>query len=116
MDAEEFIDAIKSWVRNQAIKDVIHQLVSPSGRLVPENVKRRAEWYRNLNDSDREMLREVVAEATDSAIFGLLCMIDGVRVIENTYEKGKFELYFVKEGKKLLNSPDIDFLHDLYNS
>jgi hypothetical protein len=40
-------------------------------------------WYASLEDRDRAMVVEVIRDAAHSAIFGVLCMLDGVRVADN---------------------------------
>jgi hypothetical protein len=44
----------------------------------------------------------------------MLCVIDGVRTVENTDTKGQFELLHVKDKSTLLNPPGGPMLHDLY--
>ena len=63
------------------------------------------------------MVRRVVRESVDAGLFGLFCVLDGVRSIEEQDPKGEFKLYYVN-GKKevLLNDFDKEFLHDLYNA
>ena len=63
------------------------------------------------------MLKEVLSEAAESAVFGFLCILDGVRVIEDVTDKGTLELYFVKSGEKTqLNDPSREEPHNLFNS
>ena len=52
----------------------------------------------------------------DQAVFGFLCVLDGVRAVENGPDKGTFELRYLKDGSVLLNPQDEAMLHDLYNS
>jgi len=54
--------------------------------------------------------------AAEDVVFGTLCVLDGVRVIEDSQDKGDFEVYYVKEGQRtLLNTPNVS-LHELYQS
>ncbi len=63
------------------------------------------------------MLRAALREVAESAVFGFFCVLDGVRVIEESPEKGDLELYYVKgEERNLLNNPNGGELHDLFNS
>ena len=36
------------------------------------------------------------------AVFGFLCVLDGVRAIEDTEVKGQLKLYYEKENKSVL--------------
>ena len=50
-----------------------------------------------------------------SIIFGFLCVLDGVRIIEDSEEKGKLLLYYEKNGnRQLLNDPKEEYLHDQF--
>ena len=63
------------------------------------------------------MLRSALHHAAESAIFGLFCILDGVRTIESTSDKGDLELFFVKEDQRiLLNDPHKEELHNLFNA
>ena len=42
------------------------------------------------------MLTQILQLAAHSAVFGVLCILDGSRAVESTSEKGRFELRFVK--------------------
>jgi hypothetical protein len=52
----------------------------------------------------------------DRAIFGFLCVLDGVRAIEGARDKGRLVLFYDRESRVLLNNPDDEYLHDIYNS
>ena len=48
------------------------------------------------------------------AVFGFLCVLDGVKAIKKTGVKGHLKLYNEKEKKSvLLNDSNEDYLHDL---
>lgn len=61
------------------------------------------------------MLSGIIARSVDSGIFGFLCVLDGVRVIEDDETKGDFQLNYIKGSKSLLNAADSPMLHDLYS-
>ncbi len=61
------------------------------------------------------MLIEVVNDAAEGAAFGFLCVLDGVRAIENGQLKGRLELHYVNGDRRvLLSDPDWEELHNLY--
>jgi hypothetical protein len=80
--------------------------------------KERAEWFKSLGGHERQFVRSIVSDAVDSALFGVLCVIDGVRVVEDQGEKGSFELWY--RGKNsgrpdcLISPTSDDFQHDIY--
>ncbi|PPD29448.1 MAG: hypothetical protein CTY19_17430 [Methylomonas sp.] len=116
MDSLEFIKNIKIVVRDGAINDVISVTENPPGRKVSQQLKTRSEWYLSLPDEQKEIVKSIVSDSVDSALFGFLCVIDGVRAVENGPDKGKLELLYSKEESVQLNSPDGLMLHDLYNA
>jgi hypothetical protein len=114
MDGAEFVDAIKKVVRDAAFEDSLKLLENPPGRRPSERLQRRADWYRTLSPLDKEFVRSALSDAVDAAVFGMLSVIDGVRVVENGAKKGNFELHYVKEGREVLAGPGKEMLHDLY--
>src|SRR5438067_4382913 len=110
MTAEQFIDDIKRSVHDSALQSVSACLQQPPGRKPSSRLVELSDWYSSLSESDRTHVRQVTQQAIHSAIFGLLCVLDGVR------GDGGFELRYVADGDDtLLNSAD-DFLHDIYQS
>ena len=54
--------------------------------------------------------------ASHHAVFGMLCVLDGVRAIEDEADKGSLRLTYSKNGQtKLLSPSDSDLLHDILN-
>ena len=114
MNAAQFVEAIKLYVRDSSVESELDLLVDPPGRRPPNSLKRRSEWYRKLNSEDQEFVKQVIFEAVNAGIFHFLCALDGVKVIDD--ERGKFELRYIGSEVNLLTNPKEDYLHDLFNS
>ena len=114
MNSELFVSVIRKVVRNSAIKGVIHKLKKPSGRNVPDSVKQRSNWFNSLSDEERNNIEKIIINSVDETLFGFLCVIDGVRTIEDNEKKGVLKLVYKNKEELLLNDPDKKFLHDLY--
>jgi hypothetical protein len=113
MNAEEFVEAIKFVVREPAISGTLQVLNRPPGRRPNATLVENAAWYASLSKHDRERLASVLAQSVDMAIFGLLCVFDGVRAAENGEAKGRFEIRYVCDnGAVVLNAEQM--LHELY--
>jgi hypothetical protein len=116
MNTQEFIDGIKTVVVDGSIESLQSNLVKPAGRMPAKKLVLISEWYNKLSQIDKDMVMEIVKESVDASVFGFLCVFDGVREIEVGEKKGNLRLYYGKEGKKqLLNNPDGEYLHDLFN-
>lgn len=117
MSPEEFVEAVRTQVRDAAASDVIRQLEKPSGRRPTEELRRLSEWFSRLSDADKEAVAGVARMASHHAVFGLLCVLDGVRAIEDKADKGTLRLTYSKDGETQLLSPsDSNLLHDLLNA
>lgn len=117
MNETSFIESLKLVLRAGTIMDVSKTIENPPGKKPNENLINLSKWFNSLNEEEKNLLRRVIELSVDSSIFGFLCLLDGVRAIENDIEKGSFELYYKKgESKTLINDESKDFLHDLYNS
>ncbi|MDR3390770.1 MAG: hypothetical protein P4L77_03460 [Sulfuriferula sp.] len=116
MDADEFIASIKVAVHDSTICGTQAMLEHPSGRKPPEKIVQLSQWYNALPESDKDRVREVITLAVHGSVFGLLCVLDGVQVIESSVEKSDFELHQVREGaRNIINGKNIS-LHDIYQS
>ena len=40
-------------------------------------------WYNELDAGDQQMVLETIRDAAHAAVFGVLCVLDGVRVIDD---------------------------------
>jgi hypothetical protein len=116
MDAERFVTALKTQASDESANGLTRNLRQPPGRRPSARSLRLSAWFRQFSPSDQAVITELMGLAAEGAIFGTLCILDGVRVIEDGPEKGEFEVYYIKQGQRtLLNGPDI-CLHDLYQS
>lgn len=117
MKAEEFIATVKQVVHDSAVKSVCSTLEAPPGRRPARRLTELSQWYHTLSPADRQRLSEVVQHAVHSSIFGFLSVLDGVRAIEYGPDKGSLELAFTRgTERQLLNDPEREFLHDIYQS
>ena len=116
MNPGKFIDALREVVRDAAIEDSLSTLAHPPGRNPPQKLREASEWFRSLDKDQQQLLISIVSGAVDSAVFGFLCVLDGVRQVEDGRAKGCFELRYIGVDSILLNAPDDAMLHDLYNA
>jgi hypothetical protein len=115
MKADKFAQIVKQ-IRDESINDIITFFTKPPGRRPRNRHLDISNWFNNLTDNDKLMARELVKESIHSSLFSLLCAIDGARRIENEEEMGQLKLYYLKDNKEILiNDPDNQDLHDLYN-
>jgi hypothetical protein len=117
MDVTEFVEAIRLTVEQPSINDCINSYEDPPGRKPSKELLEISNWYKSMSEQDREMLRKVLADAVGSSIFGFFCVLDGVRAIEDSPEKGELELWHVKNGQRtLINGSEQNLLHDEYSA
>jgi len=115
MNQEEFIRAIKIAVAENGQEAIKSILIQPTGRRPHPKDIALSNWYISLNNADKEMVLDVVRRTTDMVVFGFLCVLDGVKAIEDGKNKGKLSLYYNKgETNVHLNGREEDFLHDLW--
>ena len=114
---DQFLSAIRKEVEDSAARGVIENLENPPGRSPERALLEISEWFRALPKGDREMVMAVARDSAHSAVFGFLCVLDGVRPIEDGPSKGTFELWHAKDGERvLLNSEGNNLMHDEYNA
>ncbi len=118
MDVDTLIDALRTAVQASASDDCIKTYANgPGGRAPATDLVALSQWFYALPDSDRAMVREVADDVSHAAVFGFLCVLDGVRAVEGYGPKGELELWYTKDGKRtLLNPPNGKMLHDIFNA
>ncbi len=115
MDAEKFVKVIRLVVAEDSTKGVISVLEKPPGRRPLQKLVDMSIWYNQLNENDKTVVGQIIKESVEAAVFHFLCVLDGVAAIENE-NKGELKLYYENGNiQKLLNDPEMEFLHDLFN-
>ena len=116
MNTKAFIEAIVEVVRDATISDVLENLKEPPGRRPHKDDIELSQWYTKLTKEDVENIIKVISKSVDGSVFGVLAVIDGVRAIEDNGE-GTLELtYKDNSGSILLNNPNGEYLHDVFNN
>lgn len=117
MTQEQFVDALKIAVTESSVKGVVSILESPPGRTPKNLYKKLSEWFNGLDAAGKNMVVDIVKLSIDHGVFGFLCVIDGVRAIADGDKNGEFALIYKNGGgESILNDPNEDYLHDLYNT
>ena len=118
MDDEEFVEAVKEGVLEAAVESMIAQLASPSGRKPKEAKIQLSHWYNAQTEASKRHIGQVVEESAHAALFGLFCVLDGVRLIHEDLRKGRLKLVFETEAGEitLSDNQEISDLHDLLNA
>jgi len=116
MKPEEFVQALKTVLIDGLSESTLKYFTNePNAKWKPTEVKKIASWYDSLAESDKLKVNYIIKECFRSSVFGLLCILDGIRQIENPKSRGKLELWYTKNNKRILlnNCESTDFLHDL---
>jgi hypothetical protein len=118
MTPDEFIAGIRLAVRDQAVRDDLSVTAAPPGRSPGKALVEIAEWYGALDPQAKEMVGRIVGRSVDTAVFGFLCVLDGVRAIDASGSGGDLVLEHRSRGRSIrLNDDKADMpLHDRYNS
>jgi len=71
-----------------------------------------SKWYLNLGTDERVIVDNLMRKISGDAVFGFLCVLDGVRAIEGK-DKGVLKLFYEKGNSKiLLNDDHLPSLHE----
>jgi len=115
MTPEEFVEAIRTAVHESAISGTESSLLGPQGRRPAAGDVELSRWYCELSSEDRVHVNTVIRHSVHSAVFGFLCVFDGVRAIE-AESKGRLELVYVKDNDRRVLNSESELLHDIYQS
>ena len=116
MTPEEFVEVIRHTVHDAAIRGTQKNLEKPPGRRPCVSEVDLSNWFKVLSAQDQAQVHSVIRHSVHSALFGFFCVLDGVRAIEGE-TKGTLELVYVNgDNRRVLNSSEGNFLHDIYQS
>lgn len=117
MNTEKFIKLLKLIERRKIINSIKDTLETKDIPIYDKNIKNIINYYNKKSDEEKIKLFDIIEMSVDQAIFGLLCVIDGVSFIENSQEKGEFQLIYKKYNKSILlnNLKEGELLHEYYN-
>lgn len=117
MKTQEFVERMKDSLRRINLEQILSSLKSPPGRKPDQKYIDMSIWYNKLSEEDKKELEAIILETIDFTVFSIFTVLDGEGFIETTPNPTEFELYAVKDGKKnLINDPNEEMLHDIYNS
>lgn len=114
MNANEFVEVVRTQAKDAAVADVLSLLRHPAGRNPEKTVRELSSWFNTLSETDRKHIRDVAAMVSHHATFGVLSILDGIRVIEDASGRGRLELSYAQGDQvTLLNDQDKEALHHL---
>lgn len=115
MNAVDFVDSIRTLVRDAAVVDAISVVEKPPGRRPGAEMLELSAWFNALAESDRLLVRRLLEIVAHGAVFGLLAVLDGSRtVVPSDGTRGYFELRHVHGANSdVLSGPAGDVLHEL---
>ena len=114
MTPEDFVNALREVVLTRAVDSTLSAIENPPGRRPRRELIEANAWYQGLSEQERVQLRQVASMVAHQAVFGVLAVLDGARVVEDTPDKGTFKLAFHKGSEEWdLNPPGGVPLHDL---
>ena len=116
MTPDLFVQNLKVATLDSAVDQSIAYILDPPGRRPDRSDQAPADWYQQLSEGDKQHARRLAQLCAEDVLFGVLCVLDGVRAIESQGPKGELELRFRKDGQSLrLNDPNCEPLHDIFN-
>lgn len=108
---EEFIEAIRLVVVDQAAEGTVRVLRSPPGRRPWPIDTRRSEWFNSLDESDQQMVAEVVRTAAFMSAFSFCNILDGTTPFDPDHGSLKL-IYVAPDGSETqFNDPERCELH-----
>lgn len=114
MNKHKFINSIKEVVVGGSVKAIESNLIFPHGRSPQQKLLELSNWYNSLDDSSKKMALKLVQEAVETSVFGFLCVLDGVSVIEEIGEKGTLQLVYISpKGESILLTDEDEYLHNI---
>ncbi len=113
MTPQELVDGIRAYVMETAVSKALSTIETPPGQAPDPQLIELSRWFSELSEKERAMLRNALGLTARSAVFGLLCVLDGARKVVDA-QPGDFELSYVHDaGRDVLCGPAGAILHEL---
>ncbi|EPJ9675216.1 TPA: hypothetical protein I8190_005618 [Citrobacter freundii] len=116
MNADEFVWVLNAVVKDAAVEDTISILKSPPGKKPSKELVDLSDFYNNQTDENKDIINKIINRVADYSLFGVLCVLDGVRAIEDDGDKGELILTYQKNNTPSIVLNEHKNLHDIYNS
>jgi hypothetical protein len=114
VNRERFVDAIRLAVQDTAKTSTLSLLTRPPGRKPDAALLGLSAWFNQLGFQDRQNVEHVVEMTAHAAAFGILCVLDGARAIEDGPTKGTLDLRYRRDDVDIsLNDDNGEVLHEL---
>lgn len=94
MNTEKFIQGVIHRMLSCIKEDIKYVESYPPGRKPLQKRIEIHRWYSNLSDADKEMVRRLINETHEGAIYSILMVLDHKAFVEGLGEKGRLELYY----------------------
>jgi hypothetical protein len=114
LNPSEFVRALTETCRDSAVSDVVSNLKKPPGRKAHGDLNELSVWFNSLPAEEQARTTAAMRMAADYTLFGVLCVLDGVRTIEHSTEKSRFRLTASKGKVDSVLLPGMESLHDIY--
>ncbi len=106
MNAEKFMQGVLQRMLS-CIRDEVDYIASPPpGRKPPQKCVEMYHWYCGLSETDRDMVRRLVHETHEEAVFSILMVLDHKAFVESQRDKGELELFYrAPSGERVRLNP-----------
>jgi hypothetical protein len=116
MTAIEFVERIRLVVYNVTVTGCLSLMQKPPGKRPSTQLQALSQWFNQLPDADKAKVQDVVKLAARQSVFGVFAVLDGVRQVEDSENKGVLELRYCKDGQsQLINDSNTEPLHDIFS-
>ncbi|GAB3275603.1 hypothetical protein GCM10027589_00880 [Actinocorallia lasiicapitis] len=117
LNPESFVEFLIDHVRVPAIEGTTATMQEPPGRAPRQDLVQLSRWFNDLPEADRDLVVRAMTMAVDDSLFGILCVLDGVRsinprpgVLQSLVLHAELE-----DGTSRRLNPEDGELHDTYN-
>ena len=117
MTQEQFVRNLKLATLDDAAQNEIRSILDPPGRKPDRSNDDIAVWLRSLQPAEQQLALRFAQLTGESVLFGVLCVLDGVRSIRESSSHGELQLAWNGDGEtKVLNRADGEMLHDILSN
>ncbi|PYY13392.1 MAG: hypothetical protein DMG60_22060 [Acidobacteria bacterium] len=116
MNRKEWIAQLKEKTSDAAAESTFASLKKSPGRRPSQQKVELSAWFDQLAEQDKHRVAQVIKEAAEQATFNFLYVLDERGDADSTRADGHLELRYFRDSQSILiNDPEDEPLHDIYN-
>ncbi len=107
MNGQDFVQAIDVAVKDSAVRSVLSNIQTLTGARPEAALIEASNWFKELSPKQQTIVTGLLVRAAHYAVLNFLAVLDNSVPLEPGADRGEFELFYVRQGRRVrINDPE----------